>query len=81
MCVTGYYKTANGYVWKYRDQFKKNLLLSKSVVQYDEYGKFMAKYIDLRDASIKTEISVDTLRDACRGKRDHKVFNFIFKYE
>ena len=81
MCVTGYYKTANGYVWKYRDQFKKNLLLSKSVVQYDEYGKFMAKYIDLRDASVKTEISVDTLRDACRGKRDHKVFNFIFKYE
>lgn len=81
MCVTGYYKTANGYVWKYRDQFKKNLRLAKAVVQYDMSGNFIAKYIDIREASKQTGISVDTLRDACIGKRDHKVFNFIFKYE
>lgn len=81
LCVAGYYKTGNGYAWRYKDQFKKNLRLAKNVLQYDVNGNFIAKYIDLREASKQTGISVDTLRDACIGKRDHKVFNFIFKYE
>lgn len=62
-------KTAYGYVWRYEDNSKKRNVSLISILQLDLNGKVIGKYHSVKEASIKSNISVSSINNAISGRR------------
>lgn len=81
VCI-GQNKTCKGYYWSYNYSVPFNPdkdLRKKQVVQYSLFGKQLAVYESVADASKQTGISKTCISRVCRKERD-KSGGFIWKY-
>lgn len=81
MCVTGYYRSGGGYIWKYPDGARVQQTRRKKILQYSLDGKFIAEYMDAFAASDETGIGHETIRDICKGRRITRKTKYLFKYK
>lgn len=73
MCLSGKYKTANGYNWCYVDEYDEDTFVTKSrykkVLQIDKAtGKSIKEWNSAKDAAEYIGGNGCTIRSACRGK-------------
>ena len=80
-CVTGYYKTGGGFIWKYPNGARVHANRRKKVLQYSLDGEFIAEHDDVFIASKVTGVSHETIRDICKGRRITRRTKFIFKFK
>lgn len=81
-CATGYYKSGGGFIWRYLGEQKKHKRNRKAVLQFNFNGILLAEYEDAKEASEKTGIGNETIRDFCNGRRKTtKHTKFIWKYK
>ena len=80
-CVTGYYKTGGGFIWKYPNGARVHANRRKRVLQYSLGGEFIAVHDDVYIASKATGVCHETIRDICKGRRITRRTKFIFKFE
>lgn len=81
MCVTEYYQSGGGYIWKYPNGARVHKQRRKKVVQYSLEGNFIAEHNDVFVASKATGVSHETIRDICKGRRIPRRIKFIFKFK
>lgn len=81
MCVTGYYRSGGGYIWKYPNGARVHKQRRKRVIQYSLDGNFIAEHDDVFVASKATGVSHETIRDICKGRRITRRTKFIFKFK
>lgn len=70
------------YLWSYDyvEPFIPNKdCRKKEVVQFDLDGNFLAKFISVSDASVRTAISSSGIAKCCRGERNHSG-GYFWKY-
>jgi hypothetical protein len=83
MSCSGKYKSAGGYIWRYKGvdppkkYSNKNI---RAVLQYDLLGNLIAEYDSLIDAANKTGSKSNCIQMCCVGKYKHSN-NFIWKYK
>ena len=80
-CVTGYYQSGGGYIWKYPNGARVHKQRRKKVVQYSLDGNFIAEHDDVFVASKATGVNHETIRDICKGRRIPRRIKFIFKFK
>lgn len=80
-CVTGYYQTGGGYIWKYTNGARVHTNRRKRVLQYSLDGVFIAEHDDVFVASKATGVCHETIRDICKGRRITRRTKFIFKFK
>ena len=67
LCLSGKYKTAYGYIWKYKD-FENVKRKETYICSYDENKKLVKKYLSVKDASKDMNVSVSAINNAIRLK-------------
>lgn len=81
LCVTGFYQSGGGYIWKYPNGARVYKQRRKRVIQYSLDGKFIAEHDDVFIASKVTGVNHETIRDICKGRRIPRRIKFIFKFK
>ena len=81
LCVTGFYQSGGGYIWKYPNGARVYKQRRKRVIQYSLDGKFIAEHDDVFVASKVTGVNHETIRDICKGRRITRRIKFIFKFK
>ena len=81
LCVTGFYQSGGGYIWKYPNGARVYKQRRKKVIQYSLDGKFIAEHDDVFVASKVTGVNHETIRDICKGRRIPRRIKFIFKFK
>lgn len=74
MCLSGKYKTANGYNWCYADEYDKDTFIIKSkfkkVLQLDKTtNKLIKEWSSAKEAAKVIGCYTNTIAAACNGKR------------
>lgn len=74
MCLSGKYKTANGYNWCYADEYDKDTFIIKSkfkkVLQLDKTtDKLIKEWSSAKEAAEVIGCCTNTIAAACNGKR------------
>lgn len=87
----GVYKSAGGFIWKYKDDIKNKDSLTKeeiertisnnikSVNQFDLNGNFIGTYKSISDAARSINTTPDQVWDCCNNK-SKTCHGYIFKY-
>lgn len=81
LCVTGFYQSGGGYIWKYPNGARVHKQRRKRVIQYSLDGDFIAEHDDVFVASKATGVNHETIRDICKGRRIPRRIKFIFKFK
>jgi hypothetical protein len=82
-CCRGVYRSAHGYVWKYKDGVSVSSCHRremKPVEQYDCNGNLVAKYDSLRSASLATGIPIGGISKFCRKHHHSHCGGYFWKY-
>lgn len=77
-CLNGDYRSAYGFIWKYKDQ--NNVIRKRvcKIYQCDLSGKTIQSFKSVKDASSSLNISVSSINNCIRG-RQKTAGGFIFK--
>jgi hypothetical protein len=82
-CCKGEYLTAGNFIWRYNDDIELSIRENKkkkSVIQYDKSLIQLNRFNSITEASIKTEISINSIWSCCKGI--NKIGGgYIWKYE
>lgn len=85
-CCTHKYKTANGFIWRYKEEVENQVNIEPyvniqcvKVVQLNKNGNFISQYDSISDASRTTNILPGVISDCCKRKI-HRGGNYIWMY-
>lgn len=87
MCVTGYTKTAGGFIWRHKENpLPKTFRLPnhkgcRSIYQYDLEGNFIKEWSSIKEACMFLHMDAGTISTVCSGGRQKTAFGFIWKYK
>lgn len=87
-CLSGLYKTAGGYIWKYKKdtspdfEFNKSLSKGNKVFQFNKNGIFIKEWNSTQEAERKynKKQSGDNIGSCCR-KKQKSAYGYIWSYE
>ena len=74
--------TAYGFIWKYEDESRIEMINTKEVVKFDINGMFLCIYKSIADAEKDTGISNSQITSVCKGnERCVSAGNFLWMYK
>jgi hypothetical protein len=86
-CCRNEFNTVCGYLWRYKDDYEKNInivkpvdLVTKSVVKLSLNGDFVTKYDSITDAA-SSENGFTANISACCRKKKKSCYGFMWVYE
>ena len=79
--LNGNRQSANGYIWRYKEDYLLNPIVIEEdinpIIQLNLNGEFIAEYKNIKEATEKTGVKRDGIRD-CINKKQNSSSNYIW---